>query len=45
MRKTCIENVLSDFGIVRSNVFKTQRKETKHKQKRTYKEKTELKRE
>ena len=25
-RKICVENVLSDFGIVRGNVFKTQRK-------------------
>ena len=41
-RKICMENVLSDFGIVKGNVFKTQRKET-NQTKETDKQKTELK--
>ena len=41
-RKICMENVLSDFRIVKGNVFKTQRKETKQ-TKKTDKQKTELK--
>lgn len=41
-RKICVENVFRDFGIVRGNVFKTQRKETNQTEK-TDKKKTEFK--
>ena len=41
-RKICMENVHSDFRIVKGNVLKIQRKETKQ-TKKTDKQKTELK--